>query len=148
MNLRDYLINCIIEEKDIINELLYIDNKIQYTHLNYEELVDKLNNVSKINLDNDLNFVALTDGEVETVFKVLISVSKLDIIYVDKKSLGINKYLVSRANMFYENNNIQLDITDDYRKYLSSEYSIIISGFDTFVEELSKEFRNKDITIL
>ena len=149
MDLKDYLINCIIEEKELINQLLYIDNSVQYTSVNYEQLVLKL---QQVNAGSDIVFkksvVAITDGEPETVFRALINISDLKDIFINRTSLGINKYLVNRANAYYEEEKIKLDSSKDYRKYINYEYSIVISGFDVFVEEISKEFGDKDITIL
>lgn len=146
MDLRTYLIDCILNNKSLIEELLFIDNKVQYTNITYESLLDTLKNIDKYDILDD-NFTALTDGEFDTVFKVLISAPNLSTIYVNRTFLGINKYLVSCANKFYELEKIKLDDSTDYHKYLNSADKIILSGFDTFVEEISKEF-NKEIIIL
>ena len=141
MNLKEHLINCFLEEREIIEELLYIDNNIQHTSLTYEQLLNEINDIEvndKQIISNQC--VAITDGEFKTVFKILMVLPYLNTLWVDRTSLGINKYLVSRANEFYQEERINIDITKDYFKYKDSKYPIIISGFDTFVEEMSQEF--------
>ena len=141
MELKEYLINCFLEERELIEELLYIDNNIQHQTLTYEQLLNEINNIEVTykHIDNNL-CVAITDGEFKTVVKILIGISTLNTLWVYRTSLGINKYLVSRANEFYQEERINIDITRDYWKYKNSKYPIIISGFDTFVEEMSQEF--------
>lgn len=147
MNLKEYLINCFLEEREIIEQLIYIDNSIQKTNFTYEQM---LNEIKELDVDNkqviNEQCIAITDGELKTVFKILISIPTLNTLWVDRTSLGINKYLVSRANEFYQEERINLDITKDYWKYKNSEYPIIISGFDFFVEGISEDF--KDAIIL
>lgn len=145
--MRDYLINCIIEEKDIITELLYIDNRIQYTFDNYVELIGKINDVLDESLDDNL-YNAVTDGEFESVLRVLINVPNLDTLYVDKRYLGINKYLVSRANKYYGEEKIKLDTTNEFGKYNNSKYPVVLCGFDSFVEEMSKSLSGVDKILL
>lgn len=149
MDLRTYLIDCILEDKNLIEELLLIDNKVQYTNLTYESLIEMLKKINDYDiLDDNLNYVAITDGEFDTIFKVLISVPSLSTIYVNRSFLGINKYLIKLVNTFYKFEKVKLDDSTDYHKYIDSEDKIILSGFDTFVEELSKEFESKEIVIL
>jgi len=149
MNLKTYLLDCILEDRNIIEELLLIDNKVQYTNLTYESLIETLKNINEcVILDEAFNYIAITDGEFDTVFKVLISVPCLSTIYVNRCFLGINKYLIKLINTFYECERIKLDDTIDYHKYLNCNDKIILYGFDTFVEELSKEFEDKEFIII
>lgn len=143
MELKEYLINCFLEERELIEELLYIDNNIQHQTLTYEQLLNEINNieVTDKHIDNNL-CVAITDGEFKTVVKILIGIPTLNTLWVYRTSLGINKYLVSRTNEFYQEERINLDITRDYLKYKNSQYQIIISGFDFFVEGMSADFND------
>ena len=143
MELKEYLINCFLEERELMEELLYIDNNIQHQTLTYEQLLNEINNieVTDKHIDNNL-CVAITDGEFKTVVKILIGIPTLNTLWVYRTSLGINKYLVSRTNEFYQEERINLDITRDYLKYKNSQYQIIISGFDFFVEGMSADFND------
>lgn len=149
MDLRTYLMDCILEDRNIIEELLFIDNKVQYTNLTYESLIGMLKKINDYDiLDDNFNYVAITDGEFDTVFKVLINVPSLSTLYVNRSFLGINKYLIKLVNAFYECEKVKLDDSTNYHKYVDSTDKIILSGFDTFVDEISKEFVHKEFVIL
>lgn len=149
MDLRSYLMDCILEDKNIIEELLLIDNKVQYTNLTYETLINMLKKINDYDiLDGNFNYVAITDGEFDTVFKVLINIPSLSTLYVNRSFLGINKYLIKLVNTFYECEKVKLDDSTNYHKYVNSTDKIILSGFDTFVDEIAKEFVHKEFAIL
>ena len=149
IELRAYLMNCIIEDKNVIEELLLIDNRVQYTNLTYESLISSLQDISDYDiLDSNFNYVAITDGEFDTVFKVLINTPSLSTIYVNRSYLGINKYLIRMVNSFYDEEKVKLDDSTNYHKYINSDDKILLSGFDTFIDEISKEFVHKEIVIL
>lgn len=149
MNLKEYLLNCFLEDKSLIEELLFIDNKVQYTNLTYEKLLDVLKNISVYdNLDDAFNYIAITDGEFDSVCKVLINVSNIKVLYVNRCFLGVNKYLVNCVNAFYDADKISIDSDKNYHQYIDKSNKIVLSGFDTFVEELSKDFNECEITIL
>ena len=148
MNLQTYLIERISEDKSLIEELLFVDNKVQYTNLTYENVLELLKKDNEYDiLDDDLNSIAITDGELNTVIKMIISVPNLSTIYVNRTFLGINKYLIKCVNELYGYEKIKLDETEDYQKYFNSANRIVLSGFDTFVEELAKEFNNEVVVL-
>ena len=149
MDIKEYLINCILDDKNMIEELLLIDNKVQYTNLSYEKVLEILKNTYVYdNLDDTLSYIAITDGEVDSVLKVLVSSNNLIKLYVNRSFLGFNKYLVKCVNEYYGNEKIKLDDSTDYQKYVDKSNSIILCGFDTFVEELGKEFKDCELIIL
>ena len=149
MDLKKYLINCILEERNLVEELLYIDNSIGFTNLSYELLIDKLKNIDVYSVCNsNLDYFVITDGEIENVFKVLISIPNILLLYIDRNFLAINKYFVSRLNQFYGFEKIKLDDSSDYYKYIDSNNKIILSGFDEFVVDLLNTFKDKEIIVL
>lgn len=149
MNLKEYLIECIIEDKDIITSLLYIDNQIQYTNLSYDELLDKIRNTEIcLDIDTSLFYSAITDGEIESVIKVLISIPKLKSIYVNRTSVGINKYLIDRTNRYYKDQNIELNIDNDYNSYKDHDTSIIVCAFNEMVEDIKDKFKGIKLVII
>ena len=56
--------------------------------------------------------------------------------------MNVARINFSHGNYQDQEERINIDITRDYWKYKNSKYPIIISGFDTFVEEMSQEFEN------
>ena len=148
MNLKEYLTSCILEEKEIVEHLLYIDNSIGCTTLTYEDLLETIRKIEPTLINEYSKLIAITDGYFESVFKILISISSLDTIYVDRTFVALNKYLISRVNYFYNEEIIKLDITKDYFKYKDSKDKIIISGFDTFIEDMSDYFKDNQIIIV
>ena len=149
MDLKTYLLNCFLEDRSVIEELLFIDNKVQYTNLTYEKLLDVLKNISVYdNLDEAFSYIAITDGEFDSVCKILINITEIKTLYVNRCFLGINKYIVKCVNEFYGADKVMLDSSVNYQKYIDKSNKIILCGFDTFVEELTKEFNECEIIIL
>ena len=84
MNIKEFLVNCLLQEQSIVEELLYIDNKIQHTQLTYDNLIKKISLVSSLeSINNKSEVVVISDGEIETVFKVLISEISINTIYLN-----------------------------------------------------------------
>ena len=149
MNLKTYLLNCFLEDRSVIEELLFIDNKVQYTNLTYEKLLDVLKNISVYdNLDEAFSYIVITDGEFDSVCKILINITEIKTLYVNRCFLGINKYIVKCVNEFYGADKVMLDSSVNYQKYIDKSNKIVLCGFDTFVEELTKEFNECEIIIL
>jgi hypothetical protein len=149
MDLKTYLLNCFLEDRSVIEELLFIDNKVQYTNLTYEKLLDVLKNISVYdNLDEAFSYIAITDGEFDSVCKILINITEIKTLYVNRCFLGINKYIVKCVNEFYGADKVMLDSSVNYQKYIDKSNKIVLCGFDTFVEELTKEFNECEIIIL
>ena len=149
MDVKTYLLNCFLEDRSVIEELLFIDNKVQYTNLTYEKLIDVLKNISVYdNLDETFSYIAITDGEFDSVCKILINITEIKTLYVNRCFLGINKYIVKSVNEFYGADKVTLDSSVNYQKYIDKSNKIVLCGFDTFVEELTKEFNECEIIIL
>ena len=116
MDLKTYLLNCFLEDRSVIEELLFIDNKVQYTNLTYEKLLDVLKNISVYdNLDEAFSYIAITDGEFDSVCKILINITEIKTLYVNRCFLGINKYIVKCVNEFYGADKVMLDSSVNYQ---------------------------------
>lgn len=147
MILKKFLLEKFVEEPSLIKELLEIDNCVQYTDLTYERLFTKLSEVESNQVSN-LVCDAITDGEVDSVFKVLINFPNVRNIYVSKSFLAINKYLVSRINEYYNYEKVFLDIDDNYNKYINSELPIVVNGFDEFVGDVTSQIKKEKLIVL
>ena len=100
------------------------------------------------NLDEAFSYIAITDGEFDSVCKILINITEIKTLYVNRCFLGINKYIVKCVNEFYGADKVMLDSSVNYQKYIDKSNKIVLCGFDTFVEELTKEFNECEIIIL
>ena len=80
MNLKEYLTLCILEEKEIVEHLLYIDNSVGCTTRTYEDLLETIRKIEPTIINEYSKLIAITDGYFESVFKILISISSLDTI--------------------------------------------------------------------
>lgn len=150
MSLNKYLIELLIQEQSIIEELLIIDNKIQFTSLTYNQLLNILQNIT-IDMD-DLpvgKYDVITDGEINTTLKCLISYAPLiNRMNINKRYVGVNKWFIKNINEYYKRNkiniNILLDIDNNYSQYTDSKF-LIICGFKEFIDGTLSLFNNKSV---
>lgn len=77
MNIGEYLFEKLIEEKNLVEELINIDNKIQYTNLTYSEFIKKVKQIKvpKIGIRGLNNFI--TDGEPDTIFAIMMNMAPM-----------------------------------------------------------------------
>ncbi len=108
MPLKEHLINCLLEDKSIIDELLLIDNRVQYTSLTYENILNNLKNaVVYDNLDVVSSYIAITDGEIDSVLKakeLYELYKKYDEAYFNEKVLSVltsNMTISDVLNLYY-----------------------------------------------
>lgn len=152
--MKEYLLNCLEEDQSIVNELLRIDNKIQFTSLSIDDLVELINNITELNIDDmKKKYVFVTDGEINTTLNILCNYSRgIKCININKRNVAINKWLFMAINQYYINNDIsidiELDIENDYTRY-ESEKEIVICGYETFVNGTKELFDdNQVLTII
>ncbi len=148
----DFIINKLIDEKEIIEELLKLDNAVLKRNLTYEELVKSICNAKIETIDLDLNnkYNVITDGEPDNVFSVLVTLPKnIAYININRKFLGINTWLIEQVKQFYNHEiAISLDTSLDYQKYDISNLTIILKGYKEFVLGMSELLNNKNIIVL
>lgn len=140
MTLNDFLIDSFLEEKDVINELLMIDNSIQFTDTLYEDILLILRSSLEYDLFALDKCTIISDGNLEKTIKVLIKYSSsVDNVFVSKSFLGIYTWFVKRIRNYY-NNDISLDKSNDYSKYLSNDSTIVICGDSEFLNYMENYF--------
>lgn len=140
MTLKEFLIDSFLEEKDVINELLMIDNSIQFTDTLYEDILLILRNSLEYDLFALDKCTVISDGNLEKTIKVLIKYSaSIDNVFVSKSFLGIYTWFIKRIRNYY-NSGITLDKTNYYNKYLSNDNTIVICGDSEFLDYMSKYF--------
>lgn len=152
MTLENYLLGHIIEEKAIIEELLKIDNAIQNTNYTYAIFLNRIRNVKKLNLSLPEHCNVVTDGDPDTIYNILITSSFIKGIHINNCFVALNKWLVERAKEYYQVYNrevsLSLDVEKNYNKYIEEDTSIILYGFDEFVDGMAEIFSDKNIAII
>ncbi len=150
MSLNQYLIDLLMKERAIVEELLMIDNKIQFTNLTYDKLLNDIRGMTIHIKDIPIRkYDFITDGELQTILQCLINYAPLiNHLNINKRYVGVNTWLVKHINDYYReqslNINISLDISDSYSLYDDSK-AIVICGFKEFIEGTSLLFDNKNI---
>lgn len=150
MSLNKYLIELLIQEHSIIDELLVIDNKIQFTNLTFDWLLNILQDIT-IDLDElpVRKYDVITDGELKTTLNCLINYAPfINHLNINERYVGINKWFIKHINDYYKSHNINinilLDIDDNYEQYNDSK-ALIVCGFKEFIDGISLLFENKNV---
>ncbi len=149
MTLEKYLLVRLMEERDIVQELLYIDNSVGKTEISYSNLLQIITSKKNLNipLEHGINFI--TDGEIDTVFYSLLSAAPfIHKLHIDRRFVAVNKWLVGKTKEYYQNNGLEiqldLDIDKDYQKYIDSNDLFILYGYPEFVDGCMDMFSNKN----
>ena len=147
--MKEYVLNCLNDDEIVVNQLLDIDNKIQFTSYTINDLVNLIKSIDIDNFDDSNKYVFITDGELKTVLTILFNYySNIKIININKKNIAIIKWFYIVIKKYYEDNdlefNILLDIHNDYRKY-DYENNIVICGYEEFCLNIGELFNNKNI---
>ena len=145
-----YLLEKLNEEKDLVEEYIFIDNKLMSSSTNIEALLNLIkSNINEKKLISDLileeKHHILTEGSPELVLKILndfpYQVNKL---FVNHEFVAINRWLVKKCMDFYKSE-IELDISYNYYEYLQLNEPILIIGEKEFT--MAKlDFKNNVIT--
>ena len=126
--MKEYLLNILDEEKNIVEELLSIDNRVQYTNYTYEYIYNKIYNFNKYNNKLNDKYIVITDGEIDTILYILFNyIDNTIVLNVNHKTIGLYKWLITKINNNY-NKNIILDIDNNYELYDKYD-NILIAGF-------------------
>ncbi len=131
MDIINYLLNLVIDEEEIIRELLNIDNNLCQMNISYNDLVDIIRTTNGDEYKVTDKYDVITDGDIKSVVFALINYHDvINRINIDDFYYGINKWLVTRINEYY-NNEIILDKDSSYEKYGNN---IMIVGEKAFID--------------
>ena len=145
-NIYSRLLQYIGEERSAFNTLVDTDD-ILGLNVTPREIIEFLEfSISSQLLPSPIvGKIIITEGDTLSILKIINDISRYNgeyILYINGDNAGTNTYLVSRANMIYEEFNlkvkINIDYSDNYNKYLNELVSIV--GSDNFVSTASKDF--------
>lgn len=153
MTLEKYLLVKLMEERSIVQELLYIDNKVGKTEVSYSNLLKMLTSKEKLEIPTEHGINFITDGEIDTVFQSLLAAAPyIGKLHIDRRFVAMNKWLVGKTKEYYQNNGLEiqldLDINKDYKKYENSDNLFILYGYPEFVNGCMDMFSNKNMFMI
>lgn len=143
----DEFLSLIKEDKDLINELLVIDNDINSSNITYNELYNAIEKMlstdNKMLLKGDTLFV--TEGNPLITIGILKNiVNYFDykyFIYINERYIGINEYLVKTFKSLTGNSiNITLDTDINYNKYIGKDINVLPIGEKELIDEVLADF--------
>ena len=139
------LIIILLEEKDIVEELIKIDNEVMNTSYDYDyyatlfSYVLEQGMVNKI-IDQDIVFV--TEGDVLITLQLLLKmgVGATRVIFINQGFIGMNKWLVTKYIEITGDNDVILDTDINYNKYIDKGYKVVPIGEDGLVDQVLEDF--------
>ena len=135
----------LLEEKDIVEELIKIDNEVMNTSYDYDyyttlfSYVLEQGMVNKI-IDQDIVFV--TEGDVLITLQLLLKmgVGATRVIFINQGFVGMNKWLVTKYIEITGDNDVMLDTDINYNKYIDKGYKVVPIGEDGLVDQVLEDF--------
>ena len=139
------LIIKLLEEKDIVEELIKIDNEIMNTNYDYDYYTELFSFVLEQEMENrfvDQGVVFVTEGDVFTTLELLLKmgVGATRVIFINQGFVGMNKWLVSKYSEITGDNEVILDTDVNYNKYIDKGYRVIPIGEDAIVDQVLEDF--------
>ena len=139
------LINAMISEKDILEQLITIDNKKMSESMNYDTLLNQSIEIVKTSdaLNSDTNMLFLTDGNpllTLYILKAIHSSSYKVIIFINQGYMALNKWLIERYHDLANNENHSIDFSINYNKYIGTDYKVIPLGEKEFTDAVLADF--------
>ena len=136
----------LLEEKDIVEELIKIDNEVMnttYSFNSYYELFESILNDDyyKISVvDRDTVFV--TEGDVFVTLELLKRMRVVGnvVIFINQGNVGMNKWLVTKYKEMTGNDRVILDTDFNYNKYIDKGYKVVPIGEDGLVDQVLEDF--------
>lgn len=143
--MKEYILNLLEEESNIVEELISIDNKIQNNDLTYSKLYKTIFDTNIKNNKINGKYIVITDGQLKTVLNIILNYTgNILCLNINHTSVAIYKWLVDRINKYSNDINIILDINNNYELYDKYD-NFIITGLKEFVDGTSELYYDKNI---
>lgn len=142
------LLNYLDRERDIVEELIKIDNNIMNVKDSYNNYIDSFRNILETDVnyfDIDSSTIFITEGEVLVTLEILrrLNTDNDVIIYINQGYVGMNKWLINKYYELTGNSNILLDTGNSYNKYIDNGYKVYPLGEDELVSQVLEDFYDK-----
>jgi len=142
----DELINYMIGEKDVIEQLIDIDNDKMMDNISYNEFlkncVNIIKNSKKIEL-SDKKVLFVTEGSPYLTLQILGNIWNNDkevVIFINEGYIGLNRWLIERYYVVGGSKKHKIDININYNKYINTDYKVIPVGEESMRNAVLGDF--------
>ncbi len=132
-------------EKEILEQLIEIDNKIMNDKLTYKDILKKtmkaLKEKKELKVDKDMLFV--TEGDYELTIGILSKIENMEckvVIFINQNYIALNKWLISKYHELTGNTQHIIDFGDNYNAYIGKDYNVIPVGSDDYKKIVWDDF--------
>ena len=140
------LLDNLLFEKDIVEQLIEIDNDKMNTKYSFQDYYDAISNL--INSDNkelflNNNSLFITEGNPIITLNILRRIYNTPynvIIYINQGFIGMNKWLINKFYNIVGNGNVELDVGINYNRYIDKNYKVIPLGEDGLTNQVMEDF--------
>ena len=133
------------EEREIVEELIKIDNEVMNTSYDYDYYTTLFSYVLEQDVMNkiiDQDIVFVTEGDVLITLQLLLKmgVGATRVIFINQGFVGMNKWLVTKYIEITGDNDVILDTDINYNKYIDKGYKVVPIGEDGLVDQVLEDF--------
>lgn len=132
-------------EKEILEQLIEIDNKVMNDKLTYKDILKKtmkaLKEKKELKVDKDMLFI--TEGDYELTIGILSKIENMEckvVIFINQNYIALNKWLISKYHELTGNTQHIIDFGDNYNAYLGKDYNVIPVGSDDYKKIVWDDF--------
>ena len=134
------------EEREIVEELIKIDNEVMNTNYNFNSYYEVFESILSDDyykmsvVDKDTIFV--TEGDVFVTLELLKRMRVVGnvVIFINQGNVGMNKWLVTKYKEMTGNDSIILDTDINYNKYIDKGYKVVPVGEDALYDQVLEDF--------
>lgn len=139
----------LLEEKDVVEELIKIDNEVMNTNHDYDYYTELFSFVLEQEMENRViahDTVFVTEGDVFITLELLLKMGSgaTRVIFINQGFVGMNKWLVSKYIEITGDKDVILDTDVNYNKYIDKGYKVIPIGEDAIVSQVLEDFYDKE----
>lgn len=140
------LLDNLLFEKEIVEQLIEIDNDKMNTNYNFNNYYDAIN--SLVSSDNkelliNNNSLFITEGNPLLTLNILLRVKSTSykvVIFVNQGFVGMNKWLINQFYKIVGNGNVELNVGINYNDYIDKKYKVIPLGEDGLTNQVMEDF--------
>ena len=140
------LLDNLFFEKEIVEQLIEIDNDKMNTNYNFNNYYDAIN--SLVSSDNkelliNNNSLFITEGNPLLTLNILLRVKSTSykvVIFVNQGFVAMNKWLINQFYKIVGNGNVELNVGINYNDYIDKKYKVIPLGEDGLTNQVMEDF--------